>query len=212
MIGSGRRRRTPRGTSARHARWPPARYAIASHLLNTASSGPKNRPSRKRPIFFSPTVSRSGTRCSPYSSLLPFCADRPIDKGYRVARGSRPNLARRRRIARLRARGWSYARIAHSLGITKQAVAYTQTVGLRRGTAICSHCQKQFDAAEGTKKIGDIYCLSCLSRLRDVPIGRRIASLRTILGFTQGELAKQSGLGYGVIHVSVRRSPSCGVW
>jgi DNA-binding XRE family transcriptional regulator len=121
-----------------------------------------------------------------------------------VVRGRRLNLSRRRLIAQLRARGWTLARIANQLGITRQAVHYALTTTSRRGTAICCHCQKQFDAPEGTKKVNNIYCLNCMSSLTDVPIGRRVESLRIILGLTQSELADRTGIHAWTVHHAER--------
>jgi transcriptional regulator with XRE-family HTH domain len=42
-----------------------------------------------------------------------------------------------------------------------------------------------------------VFCLSCLDKLPDIPFGRRIASLRIIIGFTQVELADRAGLNAG---------------
>ena len=110
-----------------------------------------------------------------------------------VARGRRPNISHRRRVARLGARGWTLSEIASHLGITKQAV-HCVLQKLRRGTAICRHCHKKFDAPEGVTTMRSVFCLSCLHTLPDIPFGRRIASLRIIVGFTQEELADRAGI------------------
>jgi DNA-binding XRE family transcriptional regulator len=65
---------------------------------------------------------------------------------------------------------------------------------LRRGMAICCHCHNKFDAPEGVATMRRVFCPSCLDTLPDIPFGRRIASLRIIVGFTQGELADRAGI------------------
>ena len=112
---------------------------------------------------------------------------------HRVARGSRPDIAHRRRVARLRARGWTLSEIARHIGVTKQAV-HCLLQKLRRGMAICCHCHTKFDAPEGVATMRGVFCLSCLDTLPDIPFGRRIASLRIIVGFTQEELADRAGI------------------
>ena len=114
-----------------------------------------------------------------------------------MASGSRPNLPHRRRISQLRDSGWTLARIANHLGITRQAVHHALKTKPLRGSAICCHCKETFTAPEGVLAMRSVFCPSCLDKLPDIPFGRRIASLRIIVGFTQEELADRAGINAG---------------
>jgi DNA-binding XRE family transcriptional regulator len=89
-------------------------------------------------------------------------------------------------------------RIAGHLGVTRQAVHFALKK-LRRGEATCCHCKERFAAPEGAATTRNVFCLSCLNELPDIPLGRRVASLRIIVGFTQEELARHIGVTYGLI-------------
>src|SRR5262249_52525253 len=115
-----------------------------------------------------------------------------------MAGGDRPNLSRRSLIALLREDGWTLERIARHLGITKQGV-HSALKSLRRGQATCCHCKETFIAPEGTATTRNVYCPSCLDVLPDIPFGRRIASLRIIVGLTQKKLAARLGVTDTVI-------------
>jgi transcriptional regulator with XRE-family HTH domain len=116
-----------------------------------------------------------------------------------MVQGKRANLSRHRRIAQLRAKGLTAAEIAQRVGVSRQSVDYVLK-GLGRGTAPCSMCRATILAPQGSRRVRGLVCLDCLTARPDIPIGRRIMSLRTIAGLTQAQLASGTGISAQTIY------------
>jgi transcriptional regulator with XRE-family HTH domain len=114
--------------------------------------------------------------------------------------GRRPDLGRRQRILRLRARGLTLAEIGRRLGITRQAVQVTlKGSGLnrpRRGTVFCKACgDSVLTGGYRIESNGPVLCRACLAERPETPFGQRLRSLRLAAGLTQASLAERAGVG-----------------
>jgi transcriptional regulator with XRE-family HTH domain len=111
-----------------------------------------------------------------------------------MVQGRKRDEKRIRWIRALRARGWSFARIAQKAGVSPQAIHHALCSPTRRHLiARCRICREPFPSA-GVLKGDDltVACPRCLSsRARFV---ERIRSYRLAAGLTRAELARRSGV------------------
>jgi len=110
-----------------------------------------------------------------------------------MVQGRKPNLIRRRHVARLHAAGYSVPQIARRLGLTFRCIQ-SALERLRRGSAICGECHAIIPAPQGSMQVRGLLCRDCLANLPRVSFGRHVLSLRLMAGLTQGELAHKTGL------------------
>jgi DNA-binding XRE family transcriptional regulator len=111
------------------------------------------------------------------------------DRGVQAVR-KRP-VVESRRIGQLRASGWTLARIGQHFGISRQAIYQALQSAANQGAAICSHCRGKFSVPEEAYSVRNIYCRGCPDSLPSIPVGRRIASFRIMLGIDRSELARR---------------------
>jgi transcriptional regulator with XRE-family HTH domain len=111
-----------------------------------------------------------------------------------MVQGRKRNLARVQWIGELRARGWTFARIAEKAGVSPQAIHHALCSSSRRHLiARCRLCRESFPAAGAMP--GDdlaVACPRCLAP--DAPFVERIRSYRLAAGMTRAELARRSGV------------------
>jgi DNA-binding XRE family transcriptional regulator len=120
-----------------------------------------------------------------------------------MVQGRKPNVAKRRSVARLHEAGYSVPQIARQLGATYQTV-YHSLARLRRGTVVCSECHAAISAPQGSLRTQGVVCRACLARLPSVSFWRRLLSLRLMAGLTQSELAHRAGLSASAVHTLER--------
>jgi transcriptional regulator with XRE-family HTH domain len=120
-------------------------------------------------------------------------------RGARGGRGRPPNETRRRKVAELRARGWTLQRIAGYLGVTYQNV---QHLFKARGVRVPERpvCCRQCGALivpwrRGMAPQVSAWCLTCLRQHPKAPFGERLKALRLAAGLSQLDLARQTGVG-----------------
>jgi transcriptional regulator with XRE-family HTH domain len=113
--------------------------------------------------------------------------------------GSKPNVARRKTIATLRARGLSLAEIGRRLGISKQCVHETLGMMTRppaERSVTCAGCGAVIPSPGALPcDAGGAMCLACLACRPGAPFGVRLKSLRLAAGLTRAELARRAGVG-----------------
>jgi transcriptional regulator with XRE-family HTH domain len=111
--------------------------------------------------------------------------------------GQKPNFARRRQIAALRARGLSLSEIGRRLGISKQCVHETLQAIHRPPpdrSVPCAGCSTLIRSAGSLPNdAGLALCLPCLAARPDAQFGVRLKSLRLVAGITKAELARHAG-------------------
>ena len=112
-------------------------------------------------------------------------------------RGRKPNEARRREIARLRAEGLTYADIGRHVGVSRQGVLRALRRMGRAGTApvACRQCGAVIRARPpGNRPPRPALCPTCLGKSPEAPFADRLRTFRLAAGLTQGQLAERAGL------------------
>ncbi len=130
--------------------------------------------------------------------------------------GTKPNYARRRRIATLRGRGLTLAEIGRRLGMSKQCVHETlRSMGAPpRYFVPCAGCGSPIYSDGATRgDAGIALCLPCLARRPAPTFAERLKAYRLAVGLTRAELARRAQLmrqqidGYEKgLHVPRRRA------
>jgi transcriptional regulator with XRE-family HTH domain len=112
-----------------------------------------------------------------------------------MVQGRKRDVARLQWIGELRARGWSFARIARKAGVSPQAIHHAVGASSRRQyIARCRLCRKPFPTAGALQ--GDDLAVSCPRCLAvNAPFVERIRSYRLAAGLTRAELARRAGIG-----------------
>jgi DNA-binding XRE family transcriptional regulator len=121
--------------------------------------------------------------------------------------GLKPDAAKRRKAAELRAQGLGVTEIARRLGLTRQCVHdHLLAVGAgapRRGVVRCRECSAGI--ATGHHNIESNrrpLCLACVERRPDSPFGVRLKACRLAAGLTVEQLAARSGVTAHAIHAA----------
>jgi transcriptional regulator with XRE-family HTH domain len=113
-------------------------------------------------------------------------------------KGSRPNEARRRQVARLRDAGLTLAEIGERLGVSHVAVCcMLQRMGHESPPAVftCAGCRRKVaSSAALPADCGAALCLPCLRKRPGAPFAQRLRALRLAAGLTKKELARRAGL------------------
>jgi transcriptional regulator with XRE-family HTH domain len=111
-----------------------------------------------------------------------------------MVQGRKRDVARLRWIGELRARGWTFARIARKAGVSPQAIHHAVGASSRRHLiARCRLCRKPFPTAGALQ--GDDLAISCPHCLAaNAPFVERIRSYRLAAGLTRAELARKAGV------------------
>jgi DNA-binding XRE family transcriptional regulator len=108
--------------------------------------------------------------------------------------GRKPDLARRRKAAALRARGLSFTEIGRRLGASCQGVRYMlglvpRWVRPARPDLRCGRCRRAIlGSATAGKTSATVYCVVCLARLPVATFAQRLRSLRVARGLTRAAL------------------------
>jgi transcriptional regulator with XRE-family HTH domain len=112
----------------------------------------------------------------------------------RMVQGRTRDEARIRWIRELRAKGWSFARIAEEAGVSAQAIHHAVAPSTRkRFIARCRVCRKPFPPAGALP--GDdrtVACPRCLAS--NAAFFERVRSYRLAIGLTRAELARKTGV------------------
>jgi transcriptional regulator with XRE-family HTH domain len=119
-----------------------------------------------------------------------------------MASGRKADPVRRAKIARLRARGLTFAEIGRRLGVTRQCVQLTLRALQQKRTyrVACAGCGADIvsDGALPSDAAAAL-CLSCLARHPETDFAERLKAFRLAAGLTKKELAARAGLGYEVL-------------
>jgi transcriptional regulator with XRE-family HTH domain len=112
--------------------------------------------------------------------------------------GRKPNLERRRQVARLRDRGLTLDQIAGRFGVSKQAI-WSLLHGRPLRTAAravpCTGCGHMILSPGALRRdAATALCVSCLRARPDAPFGQRLKALRLAAGLSRTELAARSGV------------------
>src|SRR5262245_17007407 len=98
-------------------------------------------------------------------------------------RGLKPNHARWREAAKLRCQGLTLAEVGKAMGITKQAVAYLLSRSHHERGDRCRSCKAPLTTKPlNLRYTTATYCLACLARHREAPLGQRIRAYRVAAG------------------------------
>ncbi len=119
-----------------------------------------------------------------------------------MASGRKPDAGRRKRMARLRARGLTLAEIGRRFGVTRQCVqGALRALGRKRSYSVhCSACGRDIASAGAlASDAAAALCLSCLAAEPGAPFGRRLKAFRLAGGLTKAEVAARAGLSYQVL-------------
>ena len=111
--------------------------------------------------------------------------------------GPKPDHKRRRLIAELRAKGFSYGAIAERLGVTKQDVFSLLNRPQRHSAreAKCKVCNAVIvRGAVAGRTAQNTFCLPCLAKHPEAPFSERLKAYRVTAGLTRTELAERSGV------------------
>jgi transcriptional regulator with XRE-family HTH domain len=117
-----------------------------------------------------------------------------------MVQGRRRDEARVQWISALRAKGWTYSRIAREAGVTRQAIHHALEKSSRKHIiARCRKCRKPFPAA-GVLHGDDLHvaCVRCLPA--SAPFAERVHAYRLAFGMTRAELARLSGLSDSLLN------------
>jgi DNA-binding CsgD family transcriptional regulator len=120
-----------------------------------------------------------------------------------MVQGRKPDLVRRRQVARLHGAGYSVPQIARRLGLTYPKIQIALK-SLRRGTVACSVCEAIFSAPQGSLQVRGVLCRECLANSPQVSFWRHMLSLRLMAGLTQAELAYKTGLSPSAVYTLER--------
>ncbi len=111
--------------------------------------------------------------------------------------GRRPDLERRREVARLHRAGLTQQQIADRLGVTRQAVhqLLRQKSRAQPRDVHCASCGRALDPTGALPQdAGRAYCLACLNRTAGVPFAQRLKSFRLARRLTRAELGRRANL------------------
>jgi putative transcriptional regulator len=115
-----------------------------------------------------------------------------------LVQGRRPDYEKRRQARALRENGWTNARIAKLMGISKQAVSrLANSLGsVKAPDLLCSKCRAVIiPNANWRSRNGACLCLPCLKRKKRPTFAERLKTYRLDRGLSQSELAKKVGCG-----------------
>jgi transcriptional regulator with XRE-family HTH domain len=110
--------------------------------------------------------------------------------------GSLTNQVRRRKMAKLRAKGLTFEEIGRRLGVTKQRVG--QLLHSIQTTGFALHCRNC--AAEIVSRLRRAgrntpsLCPACLAKTPGHCVGERLKTYRLIAGLTQRGVAAETGI------------------
>ena len=117
--------------------------------------------------------------------------------------GPKPDEGRRRKMARLRARGLTLEEIGRRLGVTRACVCHAlrkmrDPTPPRPRSVPCSGCGEPIASpAAIPSDAGSALCLPCLAQTPDAPFGQRLKACRLAAGLSKADLAGRSGVPLG---------------
>jgi transcriptional regulator with XRE-family HTH domain len=119
--------------------------------------------------------------------------------------GQKSDEKTRKRIARLRARGWTFQAIGDKLGVTRQAV-HQMLTGIDRGQyrpseLRCARCNKLIPRRGQYLRNIAVLCLQCMDR-RPTKFGERLRTLRIAAGLSIRKLGALVGLSGSAIRAA----------
>jgi lambda repressor-like predicted transcriptional regulator len=114
-----------------------------------------------------------------------------------MVQGRKPDLKRRKRIARLRARGLTLLAIGRALGVSSQCVHETlrRMESPRVLSVACCKCGRVIVSAGALPRDrGTALCIPCLAERPRAPLGQRLKAFRLAAGLTLASLADLAGV------------------